>query len=50
MNWLRELRCWFVFRHLMERVGDVTTTNQQMWQCQLCAKTIVVDHKDMRWN
>lgn len=54
MIWLREFRCWVLFRHAMERVGTLThfrgsEHSAVMFQCCICAKTISVSQKDMRW-
>lgn len=53
MNYFRELRCWFLFRHVMEKLGSygiaADGAKAVMFQCAICAKTISVSQKDLSW-
>jgi hypothetical protein len=52
-SWFVELRCWLLFRHSMKPLGSMPIGNSefraQMYQCEICAKTILVRQKDLGW-
>lgn len=51
-QWFIELRCWFLFRHSMKLLGSTPTGDGfrvNTYQCEICAKTILVSQKDLSW-